>query len=238
MEKQQFAQITDNVIKNFEGGYWHPNMIKDGRVKDSEMYHYKAGVRKESGETMFGLDRVNGAELFNNEVGRKFWGLIDNAGASKSLSDGGWKWNYKGGSLEPELRRLAGEIMYPRYEMYSKRYLTPEAKKLVDSDPRIVMNFSYAMWNGEGFFQNMAKDVNDAVKKGVTNLDDLAKVSIDYRANHSNSLIQKYGEKMATLMQSMKSFAVENKKTVGIGAVVVWLIIGIVVFIVVKKVNK
>ena len=48
-----FKQSVNKVIDTLEGGYYHPNMVKDGRLKSS----YKMG---NSGETMMGMDRKHG----------------------------------------------------------------------------------------------------------------------------------------------------------------------------------
>ena len=34
VNKNTFSNTTKLVIDNLEGGYYHPNMLKDGRVKD------------------------------------------------------------------------------------------------------------------------------------------------------------------------------------------------------------
>jgi hypothetical protein len=100
MEQKEFGKLVTVVITNFEGGYYHPDMLKDGRIKDSRY----AG----SGETMYGIDRKMGAELNNTEAGKKFWKIIDDAGAAKT-----WKWNYMGGTLAPQLKQLVGDMLSP-----------------------------------------------------------------------------------------------------------------------------
>jgi hypothetical protein len=40
------------IIEKLEGGYYHPDMLTDGRIKD--------GRYGGSGETMFGIDRKTG----------------------------------------------------------------------------------------------------------------------------------------------------------------------------------
>jgi hypothetical protein len=52
MDTIKFDKITSLVIDKLEGGYYHPNMLIDGRVKD---IRYSG-----SGETMFGIDRLKG----------------------------------------------------------------------------------------------------------------------------------------------------------------------------------
>ena len=43
------------IIDKLEGGYYHPDMLEDGRIKDSR---YSA-----SGETMMGIDRKAGGKI-------------------------------------------------------------------------------------------------------------------------------------------------------------------------------
>ena len=43
-----------------------------------------------------------------------------------------------------------------------------------------MFHFAYACWNGPGFFQDFAKDINDAVDQGLYG-DDLVDVAVDSR---------------------------------------------------------
>jgi hypothetical protein len=191
-----FKDVTEIIIDNFEGGYYHPNMLIDGRVKD--------GRYGSSGETMFGIDRKNGGAINTTAAGREFWSIRDNAGANKK-----WSWNYKGGDLAPKLKDLTAKMMEPLYESWGNRYLSPEAKKLADKDDRLKLHFSYALWNGEGWFKKFASDINDAVAKGVKDTDQLVNVSIASRTaeglkkgSSPNSLIVQTGNKMKALFLS------------------------------------
>lgn len=193
-------QITDydtivaTVIDKLEGGYYHPDMLKDGRVKDSR---YGA-----SGETMMGIDRVAGGKLNDTQPGKEFWKMIDDAGASSK-----WKWNYRGGELEPKLRQLAGEIIKPQFEKLANTYLSEEARKIVFSDGRLLFHFVYATWNGSGWFKKFGKDVSDAVGSGVTNPDELLRIAIASRTEEGlepgsspNSLIAQGGKKIEKIV--------------------------------------
>ena len=181
-----FEAIVAQVIDKLEGGYYHPDMLKDGRVKDSRY----GG----SGETMMGIDRVAGGKMNTSTAGKKFWALIDAANARKR-----WKWGYRGGNLEAKLRKLAGEIIKPYFLNHSSRYLSPEAQEIVMNDNRLLFNFIYATWNGAGWFQRFAKQVNQAVENGVSNPDDLFQVAMDARTKSGNSLIKQGGEKISNL---------------------------------------
>ena len=196
VDKEAFRKTIDLIIANLEGGYYHPQMLADGRVKDA-----RYGT---SGETMFGIDRLHGGSLNTSDAGRKFWGIIDKAGAKNK-----WQWNYKGGTLGPELKSLVADMMYPYYENLSTKYLTPKAKAIVDKDPKLTFHFAYASWNGPGWFKNFAGHINDAVADGITSSSGLEKVALksrlhqDYSKNsNADSLIAQGGKTIANLFQS------------------------------------
>lgn len=161
--------VTVKVIQILEGGYFHPDMMKDGRMKPNALY-------STSGETMFGIDRKAGGAINDTPAGRKFWGLIDGAGWAKNA-----KWNYKGGALAGELATLAAEIIRPEVEKNFKRYLTPEARAIVNSSPRLLFHFIYGTWNGAGWFKHFASVINGAVKAGETNPANLFDLAIKSR---------------------------------------------------------
>lgn len=184
-----FDKIVEDVINNLEGGYYHPDMLSDGRLKGSGM--------GDSGETMFGMDRKHGKDFAKTPAGVEFWGLIDDADARNN-----WKWNYKGGSLEPRLKKLVADMIKPVYDSLSKRYLSKEAQELVKNNPKLTFNFAYATWNGPGWFQKFAKKVNEAVKDGVTDPEELAKVAIDARLTSGNSIIAQGGRKVSKVMDT------------------------------------
>lgn len=110
-----FDKIVEDVINNLEGGYYHPDMLSDGRLKGSTM--------GDSGETMFGMDRKHGKDFPKTPPGVEFWGLIDDGDGRNK-----WKWNYKGGNLEPRLKKLVADMIKPVYDSLSKKYLSKELK--------------------------------------------------------------------------------------------------------------
>lgn len=192
INKVKYQTITNFIIDNMEGGYYHPDMLKDGRVKDSRY--------ASSGETMFGIDRKAGGNLNTSDAGDRFWDIIDNAGARKN-----WKWNYKGGSLQNELKYAAADVMYNQYDILANKYLTPESKKIIESDDRLLFNFIYATWNGSGWFRKFATDFNKAVSEGIVNRDKLVDVAIKSRINSDSSLVRQGGNKIASLIDKLKT---------------------------------
>lgn len=180
--KGSFEDMTTQVIDKLEGGYYHPDMVKDGR---------HPGGMGNSGETMMGIDRKHGGTINTSAEGKEFWNLIDKADAKKK-----WKWNYRGGGLESKLKDLVVRMMKPNYEAFVSRYLTPEAAKIVNGNPSLMFNFIYAVWNGPGWFQKFAKVVNDAVKQGTKNPDELTRKVIQARLNSGNKFIAQGGKKI------------------------------------------
>jgi hypothetical protein len=169
----KWIKVTKKVIDKFEGGYWNP---KCG--------HQTAGMGK-STETMFGLDRYNG-NIESTPEGKKFFKLIDDEkndlGMEKFCRR--WHWNYKGGELEDKLKTLAAIIMKQQYDKNAQTFFTPELKKRVESNDRLLMHFSYASWNGPGFFKKFAKSLGDGVKDGKSD-SELVRQAVADRKNTS-----------------------------------------------------
>lgn len=188
-----FSKIVSEVIDKLEGGYYHPDMLKDGRVKDSRY--------GSSGETMFGIDRKAGGSINTTTEGLEFWKLIDAQDARSN-----WKWGYKGGNLAPKLKDLVGKMIKRNFDSYSNKYLDPKSREIVNKDPRLLFNFIYSVWNGPGWFKKFAEDFNKKVRSGVTDPEELVKVTLDSRTKEgltpgssANSLVKQGGEKMASI---------------------------------------
>lgn len=208
LEKEKFSKIVTLVIDQLEGGYYHPDMMQDGRLKYNSLL-------ASSGETMFGIDRKNGGSINTSSAGQKFWGIIDSAGARKN-----WKYNFMGGQYAPQLKILVGEMLLPRYNSYAQKYLSTEALDIVNSDEKLIFHFAYAVWNGPGWFQKFANDINAAVKSGIKSPEKLEQVALDSRLKEGlkegsapNKLIQQTGQKIETIFESdMLSDAIEVVK--------------------------
>jgi hypothetical protein len=179
----KWMNVTKKVIDNFEGGYWNP---KCG--------HQTKGMGK-STETMFGLDRYNG-NIESTPEGKEFFRIIDNEKTKPGFCDI-WKWNYKGGHLEETLKTLAAKIMKHQYDTNSQNYFSPELKKRVEANDRLLMHFSYASWNGPGYFKKFAKSLDDGVKSGKSD-EELIKQAISDR----KSSVLYNQDKVASVMKS------------------------------------
>lgn len=202
--KNMFFDILMKVIKLNEGGYYHPDMLKDGRLKPSAR---NLSLYRSSGETMYGIDRLAGKDLSNTPAGRRFWAVIDKANARKK-----WPWNYPGGDLAPILLPLAADVMKPEVDRMFKLYLTPETRAIVEKDNRLLYHFIYAVWNGEGWFKGFARIVNAAVSNGMKDTNKLWDIAIDSRLNpkkarpnasaYAVDLISQGGKKIKQLFNS------------------------------------
>ena len=235
MDKQQFEKITNVVIDKLEGGYFHPDMYQKN-PKKFEWYNT-------SGETMFGLDRfaghdlyystprksdtvqgdlkyiANGSYTYATPEAKEFWTIIDKAGARKN-----WPWLHRGGDNYEKLRSLASQIIYPKFVKWSNSYLSPVAREIVAKDPRLTFHFSYAVWNGPGWFKKFASDINKAVASGITDSDELLKIALESRTTEGlkegyapNKGIKEGGEKIAKFIDELKKFAPENGDKPGDG---------------------
>jgi len=193
-----FAQVTKAVVINLEGGYYHPSMLKDGRVKDQRY--------GSSGETMYGLDRkAGGASINSCTPCRQFWGTLDSIGASRN-----WKWNYiPGDPLQTTLLNLVVEIMEPLFNKSLNSYVPEkEIQSVIKSDGRLLFNFVYAQWNGPGWFKGWANQIRVAYKNGKTSAEDLLVLFVEKRVDNigiignrnNNSLIAQGGRKIAKIV--------------------------------------
>jgi hypothetical protein len=211
VDQGRYRYIGSLIIDQLEGGYYHPDMLADGRVKDSRY--------GSSGETMFGIDRKNfGAN--NTAAARQFWSIIDGANARKT-----WPWNYKGGTYGPSLKAAAADMIYPEYDKFAAKYLSSKSRGIVESDDRLLYNFMYATWNGAGWFQRFASDFNKAVDSGIANKDQLVQIVLKSRTESSNSLIRQTGNKMAAILAKFSQYVTDYVKKNPVKTVVVVAIV-------------
>jgi hypothetical protein len=197
-EQNDFNTICSRVIKELEGGYYHPDMLADGRIKDGR---YGA-----SGETMYGIDRKTGGTINTTAEGRKFWALIDAKNARKE-----WDYNYfPSGKLRDQLYRLCCAMIKGRYESNLKSFVgDQEVIDVINSDGRLMFNFIYATWNGPGWFEGWAAEVKSKYAGGMKDSGELASYvtkrrisnkNVLLRKNKQNSLIAQGGQKIASLL--------------------------------------
>jgi len=119
-----------------------------------------------------------------------------------------WKWNYKGGSLEPELKSLAAEMIQPLFNNLSKTYLSSKAIEIINNNAFLLFHFIYATYNGSGWFKKFATDITNAIASGITDPIQLTKVAINSRTKEGlkkgskpNSLIVQSANKITKLFK-------------------------------------
>lgn len=188
IDEQRFIKLTGIVIDNFEGGYYHPDMKQHMSPQDRE-------VMGDSGETMFGLDRKHGEQLSKYPEWEQFWSLIDDADAKDK-----WKHYYIGGNLSEPLKLLCAKLMFKWFTYLADKYLTVVSQARINSDDRLIIHFSYASWNGEGWFQRYAKALNQA----TGSKEDIFNTAIKIRTQSANSTIRQQGQHMITLFKNLK----------------------------------
>ena len=189
-ETTDINNAIKQVIDNLEGGYFHPNMLKDGRVKDTRY--------NTSGETMFGIDRQNSsARITNSQPGKKFWSIIDSNNAANN-----WIHNFiPKDPTKTQLLNLAIEAIKIDFNYLIKYYVkNPNVKQLILSDGRLLFNFIYASYNGEGWFDRFVKLITDKYTSGITSSDKLVKIFVDARIQSKSSLIAQTGAKIGVLV--------------------------------------
>jgi hypothetical protein len=162
-----FIEITKDIIRDFEGGYWNPKCARYPETRHPR----KEGIYSKSSETMFGLDREAGNIEAIKPEGEEFFRIIDKE--KKELGREAfckkWVWNYDGGDKKEQLMDLAARVMKKLYDKNANNYFKdPEVRKIVESSKPLILHFSYATWNGPGFFKDFAESITKAVKEGKT----------------------------------------------------------------------
>lgn len=160
-----FVEVTEAVISNLEGGYFHPDMTRDGRVRDSRY--------STSGETMFGLDRKQGDNSSN--AARNFWGEIDKAGARSK-----WRWNHMPKDpLYSKLVQYAAGVIEPMFNRSLSKFCPDKnIQNLIKSDGRLMFNVIYAQWNGIGWIKGLLGVIIEEYNNGNKTADSLLKASV------------------------------------------------------------
>lgn len=190
IDQQKFIEVTETVIDHLEGGYYHPRMKARFSPADQK-------IMGDSGETMFGLDRKHGAQLAKYQQWAEFWDLIDKAQPPF------WKHYYRGGLLEAKLRRLAAEIMFQWFTYLSLKYLNQRAVKAIGEDPRLILHFSYASWNGEGWFRRFAEHLKKVLNKHEGK-EVIWTEAIKVRTESSNPVIRQQAKNMLRAVSFLK----------------------------------
>lgn len=194
--KERFRIVTSRVIQLLEGGYYNPawHKVNDKRYGSS-------------GETLYGIDRVAGDKLNTTTLGTQFWKLVD---ANKNKET--WVLFYMPESpLAEKLQFLVADMIYDQYVANLNAHGTSELIKAINEDPRLMFHYSYASWNGSGWFKKFAQDAVEFMKSnsGYTK-DDLLNYCLNKRLTEGlvkglppNSLISQGGTKIKQFINSL-----------------------------------
>lgn len=162
MTKEDAKILAQIIIDNLEGGYYHPDMkpkLKNG---------YKMG---DSGETMFGLDRVKG-NIENTQAGKDFFKKVDEYYMQHHADTNYYNDKADGthadipASVGTVLKDLAAEVILTRFNTYAAK-LDSAAKEVVLNDPALLIQFFYAVYNGAGKFEKFVNVINAAYSQGT-----------------------------------------------------------------------
>ena len=221
---------VDYIIGNLEGGYYHPSQAftltptsqRAGQKKSgnswqntSNVNYIKEGykIMKNSGETIFGIDRVAGGWM-NSTEGATFWSAIDKisgngqwggqAGDNSKKRTRAWNyvpknagsWGYnsqKGGVAgAPDLLPKAGEMIKKRYDKYmGNSFGNHPSRAVIESDGRGIFMFYRAVWNGSGYLQKYALNIIEKYNSGITNVEGLIDADLVYRWNTKSDSFKK-----------------------------------------------
>lgn len=205
MNKPLFLHIADLIINNIEGGYYHPNYKT---LKPSTFE--KMGI---SGETMYGLDRQNGAgsAVTTSDAGKQFWAIIDKEFAAAKNDTKYWNdkadgTKYIAASVGKRLRPLADEVTLLNYNRYADLYLDSKSRKRIENSPKLQLQFAYLTWNGPGHFQKCATRVKNCIAAGKTD-DEIYENLQQYRRGLSNSLFSKGADKLDQLLSQLGDYS-------------------------------
>jgi hypothetical protein len=200
LTQDKFVGLTKVVIDNLEGGYYHPDMLSLFNVRSQ-------AVLKASGETMFGLDRKHGIQLAKYPEWNLFWAAIDK---NRHNFPTRWKHEYRGGEIESELKMLASVIMYKWFQYLAKKYILVGSLDEIENDERLIIHFSYASWNGEGWFKKYATALNNAILKYTNNKEMIFNEAFKERLYATNKwgipnkTIRQQGQNMMNLFRRLK----------------------------------
>jgi hypothetical protein len=193
ISQDKFVELTGVVIDNFEGGYYHPDMKKNFKPSDQKKFG-------DSGETMYGLDRKHGAALAKYDEWNVFWETVD---LLKAKYPNEWKYNAKNMEGAASLKTYAAKIMFKWFSYLAGKYILISSMDEIANDDRLVIHFSYASWNGEGWFERYAKALNAAIKLYEGNKEAIFTTAIKARTESSNKVIAQQGANMMSLFKKL-----------------------------------
>ena len=197
-------EILKIMVKQIEGGYYHPAMKKK--------FPQKFKLYGKSGEMLWGIDRAAGGSgdpKNYNGIGSKFWKVVDKhsgygeywTASNVTLSEN-WdnkSWPYKENAWEHNRHPYNNEekdllnkylTMFQIYVMnnYFNGSKHP-VRDLIENDGRFKFLYLRACWNGIGHFRNFYKNIRNVYDKGEHDVEKLISLDLKYRKSLGNKLI-------------------------------------------------
>ena len=223
------STIVQAIVDNLEGGYYHPTHAYSSQTKTLKP---SFSVYKNSGETLYGIDRFAGntegiKQGPKNQTGINFWAAVDAISGFGSYKDtarttktgvwnitknpiksNGWSWNYMPKPSDSGYNTLQTNLqkyISSQFTSFSKRYFgSHPVGKLVESDGRLKFLFYRATWNGVGFFQKYANNLKAVYDKGERDIDKLICADLTFRYNKKSSAFKPGVSKMAYMIDYKK----------------------------------
>jgi hypothetical protein len=223
------STLVQAIVDNLEGGYYHPVHAYNSKTKQilNNFTDYK-----NSGETLYGIDRYAGnteglREGPKNDTGIDFWNAVDAISGyggyktsartkptgkwdinSKPKLKGGWDWNHfpkKSEKGYDTLQKNLQKYITDQYNSFFKLYFgNHPVGKLVESDGRLKFMYYRATWNGVGFFQKYAKKLKEKYDSGVKDINKLICADLTYRYNTKKGNFKKGVSKLDYMMDYEK----------------------------------
>jgi len=225
----KFEYFTNIIIDNFEGGYYHPDFYITGKQRYGDNVFISANSFKKasyisSGETMFGLDRDAGWDLwykspkkslnvqdnlkfiysgvyqFVDNDAKLFWTTLDKIDARHK-----WLWGYPGGQYRKQLKDLCIKMMYNWFIRGVWNKLDDKGKLLVLNDNKLALNYIYSAWNGPTYSDYYNKLFNKEIKKGNNDSTLINNVILNARATSNSPLIRDSATKIKKVLTKIKN---------------------------------
>lgn len=223
------STIVQAIVDYLEGGYYHPTHAYDSKTKKLKD---SWAIYKNSGETLYGLDRYAGNNEGirkgpKNQAGIDFWSAVDAISGYGSYKDtnrtvktgnwnvskypkksNGWSWNHMPKKSEKGYdtlqKNLTKYITSSYNSLFKRNFGSHPVGKLVENDGRLKFMYYRATWNGSGFFAKYAKNLKETYDKGERDLNKLICADLTYRYNTKSSSFKPGVSKMSFMMDYQK----------------------------------
>jgi len=223
------STLVQAIVDNLEGGYYHPVHAYNS---DTKKLKESFSDYKNSGETLYGIDRYAGnteglRQGPKNDTGVEFWEAVDAISGygkykftarskptgkwdinAKPLLKDGWDWKYmpkKSDKGYDTLQKNLQKYITSQYNSFFKSYFgNHPVGKLVESDGRLKFMYYRATWNGRGFFQKYANNLKDKYDSGIKDINKLICADLTYRYNTKKGNFKKGVSKLDYMMDYEK----------------------------------